>query len=585
MKCKVQFVKQSASTIISAPPQELYSDTITIGRATTQDIFLSDSGIALEHARIRIKSAEQVYIETARATGIEINGHLETKAKLELWDKIVLGGYIISVVPAEGYDLSLLVEEQKKAAAPEKTAIATDVPVVASEQEPAKEMPRLQRLAMNLSETRLSKRRWSWSVFIFVICVFLLLPLTFSLMGKPNAMLAAFLPGDRFWSAGRISHVHRYFGSSCNTCHRKPFVRVENEVCINCHRDTTAHTHMDKMPANMTLVENGRCGHCHQEHNDTLSLKPGHQNLCVGCHGTLSGQAGVQTLLLNVSDFGADHPQFRPTVFATGAWLRMPIGHPQLQHNTGLKFSHAVHLKSEGVDSPQGQRVLECADCHHPEPGGAYMLPVNMERDCQSCHQLNFDPAVPERTLPHGDLAQLSLFLNEFYALQALQGGYTSADAPDSIKRRRRPNERVSKREQRDALQWARRTALKITREVVETRICISCHTITTASGDAAGWSIEPVHQPLRWFPLSRFNHAKHDSSACTDCHAARNSDNSNDVLLPGIENCRKCHGGARAEDKYASTCIVCHQFHLSGKPAYGLHTDTHADLNRELHE
>ncbi|HEX7028315.1 MAG TPA: cytochrome c3 family protein, partial [Gammaproteobacteria bacterium] len=374
-----------------------------------------------------------------------------------------------------------------------------------------------------------------------------------------------------------------HFGNDCATCHRKPFVKVENEVCIDCHRDTTAHTHMDRMPANMILAENGRCGHCHKEHNGTLSLKPEHQNLCAGCHGMLDQQPGVQTLLMNVADFGVDHPQFQPTVFTEDEWLRVSLDHPQLRHETGLKFSHAAHLTGEGVDSPQGKRVLECANCHRPEPGGAYMLPVNMERDCQECHQLNFDPAVPERTLPHGDLPELLLFLNEFYALQALQGGYVSEDAPSSIKRRRRPDERVSGREQQDALQWAQSKALKITSEVVETRICATCHTVTPVSDDKVGWHINPVHQPRHWLPLGRFNHASHDNRACIDCHDAGASENSNDVLMPGIENCRECHGGARAEDKYASTCIVCHQFHLEDKPAYGRQTP--ANSNEPAHE
>lgn len=563
--------------MISAPPQELYSDVITIGRATTQDIFLSDPAVALEHARIRITSPTQIYIEAAKATRVEINGHLETKARLKLWDKLTFGCYIITVMPAEGHDLSLLVEERQRSAA-EKAGVAANIPADATGPQSEKEQPQLQRLAMNLSETGLSKRRWAWLLFISVICVFLLLPLTSSLIGRPDTVLAAFLPLDNFWSTGKISHVHAHFGNDCATCHRKPFVMVENEVCIGCHRDTTAHTHMDRMPANMLLAESGRCGHCHKEHNGTLSLKPGHQGLCVTCHGALDRQPGVQTRLMNVGDFGEDHPQFRPTVFSAGEWLRVSLDHPQLQHNTGLKFSHAAHLTSEGVDSPQGKRVLECANCHRPEAGGAYMLPVNMERDCQECHQLNFDPAVPERTLPHGDLPELLLFLNEFYALQALQGGYESADAPGTIRRRRRPDDRVSGREQQGALQWAQNKALQVTREVVETRICATCHTVTPASDDRVGWNIDPVHQPRHWLPLGRFNHASHDNSACVDCHDAGASENSNDVMLPGIENCRECHGGARAENKYASTCIVCHQFHLNDKPAYG--RQAHANSN-----
>ena len=58
----------------------------------------------------------------------------------------------------------------------------------------------------------------------------------------------------------------------------------------------------------------------------------------------------------------------------------------------------------------------------------------------------------------------------------------------------------------------------------------------------------------------------------CEDCHAARNSKESADVLIPGIANCRACHGGAHAGDKVPTSCIACHDYHQSttlklGKP------------------
>ena len=33
-------------------------------------------------------------------------------------------------------------------------------------------------------------------------------------------------------------------------------------------------------------------------------------------------------------------------------------------------------------------------------------------------------------------------------------------------------------------------------------------------------------------------------------------------MLLPVIDRCRDCHGGAEAEAKVVSTCISCHEFH-----------------------
>jgi predicted CXXCH cytochrome family protein len=588
MKSKVQFLKQSANTVISAPPREFYGEVITIGRATTQDIFLADPSIALEHARIRLKDEEQIYIEAVKSIGIDVNGHIENKTKLKVWDKITLGPFVITVMqPPKDCALYLVVEQS--AGIRDKTRATTKIRIAAAPAKPEKSKADrkaadiktegaapaetgeagMRRLAMDLSQTTLSKRRWSWWALLIVFSVFLLSPLA-TLLGAAQGLLAKALPNDTLWNTGRISHVHQHFGNQCRACHTAPFEMVSNETCIGCHRNTRAHTAMDHAPAGMSLLENGRCGRCHKEHNETLSLKPSHQALCVNCHGDLDKHGELQSALADVTDFGENHPEFRPTVLQQGEWWRIPVGARDLAHEGGLKFSHAAHLKAGGVDAPDGKRVLDCGDCHRPEPGGAYMLPVDMKRDCQTCHRLNFDPAAPDRTVPHGDLPQLLNFLNEFYALQALKGGYESADAPVTVKRRRRPDERVSGREQQDALHWAETKAQSMIREVVETRTCATCHTVTADPQSEFGWTIDPVHQPARWLRLARFSHAKHDSRPCAECHAAKKSERAEDVLLPGIEDCRSCHGGAKAQDKYASTCTVCHKFHLDEMPPYG---------------
>ena len=66
------------------------------------------------------------------------------------------------------------------------------------------------------------------------------------------------------------------------------------------------------------------------------------------------------------------------------------------------------------------------------------------------------------------------------------------------------------------------------------------------------------------WYPEAKFTHAKHVTVKCEDCHDARKSKESADVLIPGVGNCRACHGGAYAKDKVATTCIACHDYHQS---------------------
>ena len=55
-----------------------------------------------------------------------------------------------------------------------------------------------------------------------------------------------------------------------------------------------------------------------------------------------------------------------------------------------------------------------------------------------------------------------------------------------------------------------------------------------------------------------------HRGMTCEDCHASRTSQTSSEVLIPGIDNCEKCHGGEKASLRAQSTCITCHIFHRS---------------------
>src|SRR5690606_42113039 len=52
--------------------------------------------------------------------------------------------------------------------------------------------------------------------------------------------------------------------------------------------------------------------------------------------------------------------------------------------------------------------ALECKDCHQPTADGVRFLPVDMERNCESCHSLVFDQVGGTfRTLRHGQAEQM----------------------------------------------------------------------------------------------------------------------------------------------------------------------------------
>ena len=66
---------------------------------------------------------------------------------------------------------------------------------------------------------------------------------------------------------------------------------------------------------------------------------------------------------------------------------------------------------------------------------------------------------------------------------------------------------------------------------------------------------------------VNTHGHRDHAMVECGDCHDASESEDSADVLMPDIDSCRECHGGAASEAKLESVCVDCHVFH---NPAMG---------------
>ena len=64
---------------------------------------------------------------------------------------------------------------------------------------------------------------------------------------------------------------------------------------------------------------------------------------------------------------------------------------------------------------------------------------------------------------------------------------------------------------------------------------------------------------------MSLAGYSYYHQEECTACHAAENSEHASDVLMPKIAICHDCHLGqfSGGADDLASTCILCHDFHL----------------------
>src|SRR5690606_16181260 len=89
------------------------------------------------------------------------------------------------------------------------------------------------------------------------------------------------------------------------------------------------------------------------------------------------------------------------------------------------------------------------------------------------------------------------------------------------------------------------------------------CHDVDKSDQGVAERVI-PAMLPDRWFTHSVFQHDAHRMLQCESCHAGvKESKLTSDVLLPGVDNCRKCHGpDSLASGRASDACVECHLYH-----------------------
>jgi len=506
VKYLIRFVTRNAAGGVEHSDRIVDAPAVTIGRATDQVLQLRDRRARLQHATIEQKP-DGVHVSSTALTGVIVNDRSQRTSKLATGDVIEVGANIIKVIDApDNIDFAITFE---------LSADASTDHFVTDWSDPVSGVGGW------------SKRRLAWTLVGAVAIFAFALPLVVS---------------ESFFLAGPIHSAHSSTAAECDLCHVTAFERVPDSTCEACH---TVDRHV--MQASTPVLGQIRCASCHLEHNEPEQLVNQHQGLCGDCHADTPPEAAIG----NAGDFLDDHPEFKVVV---------------LVDDSKLIFDHAVHLDEAGIVTPEGRRIIECNECHVPEPGGARMQAISMDEHCSSCHTLSFDPDDPSRTVPHGDPETVVQSLIEYYSARLLGG-----DPEAAQQRVRRPGQALSRAERDRAAVEARVEALKIAEDLFERRACTNCHTVTKVDGDVP-WHVEPVTLTQTFFANARFTHAAHQTeiSACTDCHEATTSESATDLLIPGIENCRDCHGSGFANRNDAaqtpSTCVMCHSFHFESK-------------------
>jgi predicted CXXCH cytochrome family protein len=345
---------------------------------------------------------------------------------------------------------------------------------------------------------------------------------------------------------------------------------VHNEACAECHGGITQHAATDT-DLGATLAGR-RCATCHKEHAGPVAIVRRDSAFCADCHNSLKSTLGDKTELQDVRNFARQHPEFRPVFLRPPAdpgvtrWtsIRLALDDPNTREQSNLRFTHKAHLDPAGVDSPDGKIQMNCGSCHEPDVSGATMLPVEMKRHCSSCHTLGFESV----SLPHASVEQVINVLRGYYL-----GPRTAAPIPVMedvmIAKRRQARRPGAVPDEPDVALTPEGRVQRAARDIFERTLCVDCHTVDRAETDGAepGWKIERVRVNQRWMPSAHFNHKSHAQRPCDECHKAEVSEQSEDVLIPGIRMCRECHAGNAVTAGLRSPCIECHDFHLPGQP------------------
>jgi len=372
---------------------------------------------------------------------------------------------------------------------------------------------------------------------------------------------------NRIYSGGKMSASHAVLSARCSACHVAQVgsfsARASDQGCDSCHDAPLHH-------ANQTFTPG--CAACHAEHRGHPRLAVTADVSCTQCHANLQTRGTATHFTSEITRFNGGHPEF--------AALRAGSVDPGT-----IKLNHAIHLK-HNLRGPNGPVQLDCDDCHRtarPEshfrfgsndsraqevpaalkaippsmdPGRAYMSPVTYAQHCVACHGLQFDPRFQEG-VPHDTPEMIHSFLVQRFQqyipkhpaeLRVTAANHELPQQPIP------PAVRVLTEQQWVALRVAE------SEELLWRKTCAQCHALKFVV-NAPLPAVAKSNITQRWFQHAVFNHDTHKLLKCVECHSgAPSSQETADVLLPGIQTCEKCHRGGR--EAAESRCFECHAYH-----------------------
>ena len=421
---------------------------------------------------------------------------------------------------------------------------------------------------------------------------------------------------EKFFNPGALSRDHNALPKSCDECHDKSLItsghltfgqfkqvvrdsfhdgvasdRTEriDQRCGDCHQQRSGRLYTFH---EANVVQNRSCSACHQEHQGSGPIKAVASSQCISCHGngpTMDAAATkgkqIEPALFRRHPQPAQQVVFelpRPPQGFTRSFQNFWTDHPEFQINTDkaqnskvrdpdtLRFNHQRHFAADVPPIGKQGTKLDCNYCHQLDTEGRFMKRVTFAANCQTCHALQFDLNNPELTLPHGDSTAVLGFLRSLpthYEDLAVQKGMPPGQVRPFVEQQRRQlrSQFGSDQELIRAVFFTADPYKPQQRAGASTRAsfsgCRFCHEVTPAAVGAP-----TITKPIsvdRWMLRSDFNHARHASVKCDDCHHAQQSRDTSDILMPVKADCVKCHSPA---GKVSAECIACHRFHAPGQ-------------------
>ena len=173
-----------------------------------------------------------------------------------------------------------------------------------------------------------------------------------------------------------------------------------------------------------------------------------------------------------------------------------------------------------------------------------------------------------QRELRHGRTNDVIATLLDFYQARVVGAAVGNGGADDG---RRRPGEAAAQRtiglREIAFAQAGGRAAARVRAIFAEGGACFGCHIVTPPTRpDGLDFKVAAVTLRDAFLPNAAFNHRAHSTGEfkCENCHLAKTSQSSTDVLVPPIATCRACHGGEHAQAQVQSSCVMCHGFHAT---------------------